>query len=464
MKLNCQKVWSDCLNYIKQSIDVKAVETWFIPIVPVKLEDSVLTIQVPNRYFYEVIEEQYIQTVGMALRKVLGEKAQLNYALAADEGYKSNSPQNAPNTQKGNNSADAKSLQNPFVIPGAAQIDVDPQLNLEYNFDNYVEGECNKLAKAASMTIAQNPGHATFNPLYIYGGSGLGKTHLAQAIGVEVKKNFPDKRVLYVNANRFQTQYTDSYLKRNINDFVNFYQLIDVLIIDDIHEFIGKPGTQNTFFHIFNHLHQNNKQLIFTCDQPPAKLEGMEERLLNRFKWGLSAEIEKPNYETRKNILLNKIIKDGIRLSDEVVHYLASHIDTNVRELEGALISLLFMATMDKKEVSLETAQSVVEKIVKKTQRELSIDLIQEKVCKYYGIDLDILHSNTRRREVVQARQIAMYFSKNLTNSSLATIGAKIGDKNHSTVLYACRTVDNLIETDRDFKLQMKEIEVHLKS
>lgn len=468
MKMNCHTVWNECLNNIKLSVDATSFTNWFNPIEPVNLIDGVLTIQVPNYYFYEVIEEQYLTIVSQALRKVVGKNAKLNYTLASSEGYRPTTQTPQYSKPQYGNKRESRNpntgLHNPFEIPGAKQMDIDPQLNLEYNFESFIEGECNRLALAAAISITENPGSTTFNPLYIYGGSGLGKTHLAQAIGVRLKQNFPSKRVLYVNANKFQTQFTDSFRSGTTNDFINFYQLIDILIIDDIHEFIGKTSTQNTFFHIFNHLHQNNKQLIFTCDQAPVNLKGMEERLISRFKWGLSAELSKPSYETRKNILISKINKDGIKLSDEVIHYLASHIDTNIRELEGALISLLFMATMDKKEITIESAQSVVERIVKKTRQELSVELIQEKVCKYYGIDVDILHSKTRKREVVQARQIAMYFSKNLTNSSLSTIGSKIGQKDHSTVLYACKTVSNLLETDRDFKLQIKEIEAHLKS
>lgn len=478
MKLDCHKVWKSCMDIFKKSIDPMAFQTWFEPIVPLSLNKDILTIQVPSLYFYEIIEEQYIDLVSKALRFVLGSSAKLEYSVVVDKERSSsdqsgaslvNFPTAGHRADLSNRAVSSKNpeqigIKNPFVIPGIAKLNVDPQLNADYTFDNFVEGDCNRLARSASTAVAKNPGKTAFNPLFLYGNSGLGKTHLAQAIGVEVKTAFPEKTVLYVSANKFQTQFTDSYRNNSTNDFLNFYQLIDVLIIDDIQEFIGKKGTQNTFFHIFNHLQQNNKQLILTCDQAPADLKGMEERLLSRFKWGLPAEISVPAYETRINILKKKIHKDGIRVPEDVIHYLASHITTNVRELEGALISLLFLSTIDKNEISISAAQGVVDKLIRRSRREVSVDYIQKTVCDYFGLELESLQSKTRKREVVQARQIAMYFSKNLTKSSLAAIGSKIGQKDHSTVLYAYRTISNLIETDRDFKSQIREIEAQLKS
>ncbi|MDG5798771.1 chromosomal replication initiator protein DnaA [Marinilabiliaceae bacterium ANBcel2] len=474
MKLDHQEVWDRCMDIIKKSIDPMAFQTWFEPIVPLKLEGGNLTVQVPSLFFYEFIEEQYIGLISKALRGVIGPKAKLEYSVVMDKGTsnKSDSTLNFPTSNRSDlrNRAVAPSkkegqpdIKNPFVIPGIKKLNVDPQLNPDYTFDNFVEGDCNRLARSASMAVAKNPGKTAFNPLFIYGSSGLGKTHLAQAIGVDVKTHSPDKTVLYVSANKFQTQYTDSIRGNTTNDFLNFYQMIDVLIVDDIQEFAGKTGTQNTFFHIFNHLQQSGKQLILTCDQRPADLQGMEERLLSRFKWGLPADLQAPGFETRIDILKHKIYKDGITVSDDVVYYLASHINHNVRELEGALISLLFLSTIHKEEITLETAQDVVSKLVKKVTREISVDFIQKTVCHYYGLQPENLQSRTRKREIVQARQIAMYFSKNMTNSSLSAIGSKIGKKDHATVLHACKTITNLIETDKDFKSQIKEIEAQLR-
>jgi chromosomal replication initiator protein len=319
------------------------------------------------------------------------------------------------------------------------------------------------LARSAGYAVSHNPGGTAFNPLFIYGESGLGKTHLAQAIGIQVKERFPDKVVLYVNANKFQTQFVDAIRNNTKNDFLHFYQMIDVLIIDDVHEFAGKEKTQDIFFHIFNHLHQSGKQLVLTSDKPPVELQGLEQRLLSRFKWGLSADLQPPDFETRVAILKHKAYLDGINIPFEVMEYVATHIATNVRELEGAMISLLAQSTLNKKEITLDLAMEMIDKLIKNTKREISIDYIQKVVCSFFNVQVEMLLSNTRKREIVQARQIAMFFSKNLTKASLATIGAQIGGKDHATVLHACKTVNNLIETDKRFKNQVEEIEKKLK-
>jgi chromosomal replication initiator protein len=326
-----------------------------------------------------------------------------------------------------------------------------------------VEGECNRLARSAGIAVGNNPGGTAFNPLMIYGDSGLGKTHLVQAIGILVKEKFPDKTVLYVNANKFQTQFVESIRNNNKNDFLHFYQMIDVLIIDDVHEFAGKEKTQDTFFHIFNHLHQSGKQLILTCDKPPVELQGMEQRLLSRFKWGLLADLQKPDFETRLAILRKKAYNDGIELPDEIFEFLAENISSNIRELESGLISLYAQSTLNRKEVTLELARQMVDRLVNTQRREITIDYIQKVVCEYYKIPVDLMQGKTRKREIVQARQVSMYFSKNLTKASLASIGSSIGGKDHATVLHACKTVNNLIDTDRHFRSQILEIEKKLK-
>ncbi|TRX70270.1 chromosomal replication initiator protein DnaA [Carboxylicivirga sp. M1479] len=475
MEVDYNKIWGNCLGVIKDNIPQISYQTWFEPIVPVKIEKDVLTIQVPSLFFYEYLEEQYIDLLSKTLRKELGGEAKLEYNVVMDNAHVANQQPytlNFPTSNKTDlrnrpvsvSQQEKPDIRNPFIIPGIKRLSVDPQLNGDYNFDNFVEGECNRLARSASLAVAKNPGKTAFNPLFLYGNSGLGKTHLAQSIGIEVKRNMPEKTVLYVNANKFQTQFTDSVRNNSQNDFLNFYQMIDVLIIDDVHEFAGKTKTQNTFFHIFNHLHQSGKQLILTSDKAPVELQGLEDRLLSRFKWGLAADLQIPDFETRVSILNKKIYKDGLTVPEEVVYYIASNVVNNVRELEGALISLLAQATLNKKEITFDTAKQIIDKLVKKTSKEVSIDSISQTVCDYFGLDLDILQSKTRKREIVQARQIAMFFSKGLTNSSLSTIGAKIGKKDHATVLHACKAINNLIETDKDFKGQIKEIEAQLKS
>ena len=470
-----QEVWHSCLKVIKDNVSPVSFKTWFEPIVPVKLDKSVLTIQVPSPFFYEYLEEQYIDILRKTLRKELGTDAKLEYSVVMENnGFANSKPytvkfptqnktelKNKPVTIPVNNQD--YQIKNPFVIPGIKKLHVDPQLNPDNTFANFVEGECNRLARSAGLAVSHAPGKTAFNPLLLYGNSGLGKTHLAQAIGIEAKEKFPEKTVLYVNAAKFQTQFVEAIRNNNKNDFLHFYQMIDILIIDDVHEFAGKEKTQDTFFHIFNHLHQSGKQLILTSDKPPVELQGLEQRLLSRFKWGLSADLQAPDFETRVAILKKKIYNDGIIVPDEVIDYIASNITNNIRELEGALISLLAQSTLNRKEITLELTSEMVDKLVKSTRKEISIDYIQKIVCEYFGLPSDVLQTKTRKREIVQARQIAMYFSKGLTKSSLSTIGSIIGGKDHATVLHACKTVNNLMDTDKRFKSQIEDIERRLK-
>lgn len=470
-----EEVWNRCLKIIKDNVPSISYRTWFEPIIPLKLESNILTIQVPSPFFYEYLEEQYIDILRKVLRKELGFEAKLEYSVVMENnGYASAKPYTvklpARNQKELKNKpvsvpidAEGTTIKNPFIIPGLKKLNIDPMLNPENSFTNFVEGDCNRLARSAGYAVANNPGGTAFNPLLIYGESGLGKTHLAQAIGIQVKEKFQEKTVLYVNANKFQTQFVDSIRNNNKNDFIHFYQMIDVLVIDDVHEFAGKEKTQDAFFHIFNHLHQSGKQLILTSDKPPVELQGLEQRLLSRFKWGLAADLQIPDFETRIAILRQKTYKDGIDLPADVIEYIATHITDNIRELEGALISLLAQSTLNKKEITLDLAKDMIDKLIKNTKREISIDYIQKVVCNYFNIPIEQIQSKTRKREIVQARQVAMFFSKNLTKASLATIGSQIGGKDHATVLHACKTVNNLIETDKRFRIQIDEIEKKLK-
>jgi chromosomal replication initiator protein len=470
-----QVVWNNCLKIIKDNVPSISFRTWFEPIVPLKLENSILTIQVPSPFFYEYLEEKYIDLLGRILRKEIGTDAKLEYNIVMEN---SNHGSTAPYVVKLPTRAKSdlsnktvsvpieqveESIKNPFVIPGLKKMQIDPQLNPSYTFRNFIEGECNRLARAAGMAVAQNPGGTAFNPLFIYGDTGLGKTHLSHAIGIEVKEKSTDKIVLYVRADKFQTQFVEAVRNNNKNDFLHFYQMVDVLIIDDVHHFAGKEKTQDVFFHIFNHLHQTGKQLILTSDKPPVELQGLEQRLLSRFKWGLSADLQLPDFETRMAILNQKIYKDGIEIETEVLETLATYVTTNVRELEGAVISLLAQSTLNRKEINIDLARQVIDKLVKNSKKEISIDYIQKVVCDYFNIEVDQLQTKTRKREIVQARQIAMFFSKSLTKSSLANIGLQIGGKDHATVLHACKTVNNLMETDKQFKQYVEDIQKKLK-
>ncbi len=470
-------IWSKCLNVIKDNIPQNSFNTWFAPIKPVKLINNVLTIQVPSQFFYEWLEEHYIELLRKTIKKELGVDGRLEYSIVMDSAYNHTQPytihaptlnrkalKNPPVTMPLDLNKDSgKSVPNPFIIPGLKKLNIHPQLIESYNFENFVQGDCNRLARSAGIAVGQNPGKTSFNPLLIYSSSGLGKTHLAHAIGIEVKNNFPDKTVLYVSCEQFTNQFIDAVKNSNQNDFIHFYQMIDVLIVDDIHSLANKPKTQDVFFHIFNQLHQNSKQIIITSDQPPVEMKGIEPRLLSRFKWGLSADLQIPDLETRIAILRKKMYNDGVEMPANVVELIASSIDTNIREMEGAMISILAQSSMNKKEINTDLANSVIQKFVKSTPREITIEHIQNTVGEYFNIPVDKINSSTRKREIVQARQLAMFFSKAYTKHSLAAIGSKLGKKDHATVLHACKTVKNLYDTDRDFKKHFDELENMLK-
>ena len=467
-----QEVWNNCLTIIRDNVTAQNFKTWFKPIKAVALEDKTLTIQVPSQFFHEWLEDNYITLIKKTIKREIGKDAKLEYNIILENSsdkkpYISKIPSNGQSGVKNNPismpiSMNTSSIRNPFIIPGLQKININPQLNESYTFDSYIEGECNRLARSAGFAVSQNPGGTSFNPLFIYGSGGLGKTHLANAIGIEVKNNHPEKTVLYVSADKFQTQFVDAIMDNKKNDFVHFYQSIDVLIIDDVQFLCGKEKTQDVFFHIFNHLHQNKKQVILTSDKAPVDIVGMEQRLLSRFKWGLSADLQSPDLETRLAILKKKIKKDGIDIPYEVVEYIAYSITTNVRELEGALISLLAQSSLNRKEITIDLAKNMLDKFVKNTVREVSIDYIQKVVCDYFDIPIEIMKSKTRKREIVQCRQLAMYFSKQMTKNSLAMIGKHCGNKDHATVLHACKTVNNLADTDKRFKGYISDIEKKL--
>ena len=354
--------------------------------------------------------------------------------------------------------SNSNELKNPFVIPGIKNLQIESQLNPNYNFENFLEGDSNRLARSAALAVSNKPGGTSFNPLLIFGGVGLGKTHLAHAIGVEIKEKYPDKTVLYISAEKFTQQYVESVKKNTRNDFIHFYQILEVLIIDDVQFLSGKSGTQDVFFQIFNQLHQNGKQVILTSDKAPVDMQDIEQRLLSRFKWGLSAELQLPDFETRISILKNKLYRDGVEINQDIIEYVAKNIKTNVRELEGAIISLIAQSSFNKAEITIDLARDIVQKFVKNTKREVSIDYIQKVVSDYFQMDIQTLQSKTRRRHIVQARQLAMYFAKKYTKASLASIGNQIGKRDHATVLHACKTVDNLSFTDKQFRKYVEDL------
>jgi len=415
MDVTAQSVWNNCLSFIKDNIQPQAYKTWFEPIVAVKLTDNALSIQVPSKFFYEWLEEHYVKILKVALTKQLGETAKLVYVIKMENTYGNKQPftEKIPSSNRGalksqdvdvplNNKS--PELKNPFVIPGIRNVKIESQLNPNYSFENFLEGDSNRLARNAGIAVANKPGGTSFNPLLIFGGVGLGKTHLAHAIGVDIKDKYPE------------------------------------------------------IFHIFNHLHQNGKQVVLTSDKAPVDMQDIEQRLLSRFKWGLSAELQSPDFETRVSILKNKLYRDGVEMPDEIVEYVAKHIKTNVRELEGAIISLIAQSSFNKKEITVNLAKEIVEKFVKNTKREVSIDYIQKVVSDYFQMDVSTLQSKTRKRHIVQARQLAMFFAKKYTKASLASIGSQIGKRDHATVLHACKTVDNLSSTDKQFRKYVEDL------
>ncbi|MDR0891527.1 MAG: chromosomal replication initiator protein DnaA [Mediterranea sp.] len=455
-------LWNRCLAIIRDNVPETTYNTWFAPIVPLKYEDNALYIQVPSQFFYEMLEDKFVDLMRKTLYKVIGEGTNLMYNVMVD---KSSVPNQTVNLEasKRSTAVGNKSIFGGNKVPGFLQAPVapelDPHLNPNYNFENFIEGYSNKLSRTVAVAVAKEPGGTAFNPLFLYGASGVGKTHLANAIGTKIKELYPEKRVLYVSAHLFQVQYTDSVRNNTTNDFINFYQTIDVLIIDDIQEFAGVTKTQNNFFHIFNHLHQNGKQLILTSDRAPVLLQGIEERLLTRFKWGMVAELEKPTVELRKDILRNKIHRDGLQFPAEVIDYIAENVNESVRDLEGIVIAIMARSTIFNKDIDLDLAQHIVHGVVNKETKAVGIDDILNAVCQHFSLEVSAVHTKSRKREVVQARQVAMYLAQKKTGFSTSKIGKFIGNRDHATVIHACKTIKNQLEVDKAFKQEVQEIE-----
>ncbi len=469
MAKSCDKVWSNCLEIIKDIVEWQHYKTWFEPIKPVELKNNILVIQVPSQFFFEYLEEHYVNLLAKTLRRILGKDARLEYRIMVDSGNHQNKPLTMDVPTHGyktfsNNEMDFPLIintpvKNPFVIPGLKKMQIDSQLNHIYTFDNFIEGDCNRVARRAGKTVAEKPGASSFNPLVLYGGVGLGKTHLGQAIGNETKRLHPNKVVLYVSSEKFINQFQDHGRNNAINDFIHFYQMVDVLIIDDVQFFNRAEKSQDAFFAIFNHLHQSGKQLIMTSDKSPKDLEGLQERLLSRFRWGLSADLQIPDYDTRIDILERKMKNDGLDMPREVVKYLAYNINSNVRELEGALISLLAQSSLNKREIDLDLAKRVLRNFVKTSSKEITIDTIQKMVCEFFDVPYDKLLQKTRKREIVQARQITMFLAKAFTKNSLKTIGEHFGGRDHTTVIHSCQTVKDLMDTDSTFRESVVELQ-----
>ncbi len=505
MTQTAESVWKECLEIIRDNVSGQSFRTWFSPLKALRLEEDgetvKLTVQLPSRFYFEWLEEHYFGLLRKTITNVLGPNGRLFYDVVIEQddeesGFDgtvmklparqpANEPQPTPaagrsaqspassgfsRTGFGNGHAVAggfvaqpaatnhAGISNPFVIPGIQKVQVESHLNPNYTFDRFIEGDCNRLARSASLAISQQPGGTSFNPFLLYGGVGLGKTHLIQAIGNYLLANRPDASVLYVSSERFTNEFVQAIQNNRVSDFSLFYRQIDLLVIDDVQFFSGKEKTQEEFFHIFNALHQSGKQIVLSADRPPRDIKGIEERLLSRFQWGLSADLQPPDFETRMAILRRKAVEDGIDISDDIFEFIAHNIKSNIRELEGALIRLLAHGTLHKREVDLSLAKDVLRDLITDTRVTLTIEQIQRLVCEYFGIEEDLVRAKTRKREVVQARQVAMYFCKRLTQHSLKTIGLHFGGRDHSTVIHANMSVENQMDTDPKFAEIIEEI------
>lgn len=461
MSLEHVALWDKCLAIIKDNVEEVAYEKWFVPIKSYSFENGELVLQVPSHFFQEYIEENYTELLRPVITRVYGKGIKLYYKVTVVENpiatVNVSSPEKSATVSRNIRQALPAQPLSPFQTPEYE--DLDSQLNPYYTFDNYYTSDSNKVARVAGEAVAASPGHNPFNPMFVYGESGVGKTHLVQAIGIKIKEQNPRARVLYLSANLFQQQYTNAVIHNQLNNFINFYQSIEVLLMDDIQEFAGKIQTQNTFFHIFNHLHLNGRQLVLTCDRPPVELEGIVPRLLTRFKWGLQVEVEHPDYALRRSILHNKIERDGLVISDEIVDYIARNVTDNVRDLEGTIVSLMAHAMAFNREVTLELAEQVLARSVRMVKKQITIDSIKDAVCNYYNIKPEKLVMRSRKREIVVARQVAMYLSKKHTSTALASIGSLLGRYDHATVLYACKTIEGQLQVDKELQKAVNEIE-----
>ncbi|MEM9895213.1 MAG: chromosomal replication initiator protein DnaA [Bacteroidota bacterium] len=454
-------IWKNCLDYISRRVPNQAYATWFEPIKPLKLEESSLTLQVPNQFFYEWLEEHYVHILRDALEGQIGAKARLQYSVVVpnEKGEKKSAINLKINEVSGvsNNSQ----LQRNFTF--FENIREENCLNTNYQFENFVEGDCNRLGRSAGYAVSQKPGATSFNPLMIYGGVGLGKTHLVQAIGNRILANDRSRKIIYVASEKFTNQFIDSLKNNNVQSFISYYREADVLIIDDIQFLRDKEKTQEIFFHIFNHLHQSGKQIVLTSDSAPRDLKGLEERLISRFKWGLTTDIQAPAFETRIAIIKKKLQEDGISIPDEVIEYIAYTVDTNIRELEGVIISLIAHASLMKVKIDLDLSKKVLRDVVKEIDAEVGIDYIQKTVSEFFHVAQEDLKAKTRKKEIVIARQVAMYFTKDYTNHSLKSIGHHFGGRDHSTVIHALQSVNDMLDTDAKFRYSIEELKKKLK-
>lgn len=468
-----ENIWKECLEIIRDNVNYQKFKSWFEPIKPVKLEDNILTIQVPSQFWYEWLEQYYYSLLRSSIKKVLGDDAKLEYSVVLERGSndvdersvrlpqtQQQKSENEPETLQSSPQYQPGNIQNAFVIPGIKKTKIDSNLNSNYVFERFIEGDCNRLARSAAMAIADNPGSNSFNPFFVYGGVGLGKTHLIQSIGNRIKQNKNNEiSVLYISSEGFTNEFVHAIRNNRASEFSMFYRNIDVLLVDDIQFFSGKEKTQEEFFHIFNKLHQDGKQIVLSSDRAPKDVPDIEERLISRFNWGLSADLQIPEYETRFAILERKASDNGIDFDPVIFEFIAHNFKSSVRDLEGAIIKLLATASLQRIDhIDLSHAKNILKDMIKDSKSQISIDAIQQHVCEYFGIEHNKVREKTRKQEIVEARQIAMYLSKQMTKSSLKTIGLQFGGRDHSTVIHAISSVEDRLETSTKHKQIVNDI------
>ncbi len=456
-----QKIWNACLDVLKEKLNSQAFKTWFTPITPLHFSDNELTIEVPSQFFYEWIEENYSTQLKQALKDIIGSEGKLMYSIVMDKSQSSPVTielphQHRANAENGSSTSVAASSDRDFLERYRTKF--ESHLNPKYTFETLIRGDCNSLAFAASKSVSQNPGQNAFNPLVIYGGVGLGKTHMTQAIGNHVRENSISEYVLYVSSEKFAIDFVNAIQNGNIQEFSSFYRKVDVLIIDDIQFFAGKEKTQEEIFHIFNTLHQANKQIILSSDRPIKEIRGIEDRLISRFNWGLSADIQPPDYETRKAIIQSKLEQNGVNFDANVIDFIATNVTQNVRELEGCIVKLLAAHSLFNKEIDLPFTKTTLKDIIRIQSKQLTLETIEKAICSYFSITPNDLKGKSKKKEIATGRQIAMYLSKELTDSSLKTIGLHFGGRDHSTVIHGYNTINKKVENSSEMRSHVEEL------
>lgn len=464
MNEHFQQSWQKCLDIIRDNIGNDKFDTWIACAKPVSYINNELTIELPSLYFKELYETSYYDLLKKTLQRVFGNDVMLRYDVPVVQNDKASKMHIASTRQSdittNRTVTAAQGPASPFQQTQAT--DINPQLNPAYIFENYCVGESNHLPFVIAEHIAKNPTKADFNPFFLYGEVGVGKTHLIQAIGLRIKETVPTSKVLYVTYRQFQNQLGYATMQKRIPSFIAWYEDVDVLLIDDLQEISFKDGTMNALFPIFNHLHQRGKKLIFTCDRPPVELDGVTDRLIDRFKWGIVERLPRPDLALRKDILRFKAAKNGLNLPPEVIDEIAIHADGSVRQLEGIVMGILTNSIIRNAPITVEMAREVMQHSVKIEKRTINFDMIVEATADYYHLNPDVIFSKSRVRDIADARQLIMYLTHKHTSLSSPAIGAKL-NRRHATVLYGIKAIADRIPYAKELSEAVEAIEADLR-